>query len=524
MVKINDARIELTRGQSGLIAEGTADRPIVFTSVVDDRYGGSGVFDTSGNGASVGARGDWAGIILNHSSHASIDHALIAFAGGDAPIEGVADNFDAIEVHQARLRLANSIVENNAAGGSATSRSGRGSVPQATIYVRGAQPILVNNVIQNNSARAISINANSLTAVANPDPGRSTGKLDQFGQFADNLGPLVRLNRLRNNAINGMEVRGETLTTESVWDDTDITHVLQSEIIVGNHHTYSGLRLQSSNSESLVVKLNGATAGFTATGSGLDIDDRIGGTVQILGSVGHPVILTSLHDDTVGAGFTPQGVPILDTNNNGTATTPAAGNWRSVLLDRFSNDRNVEIVREAENVFTNANDVNWIPTAAQFLGVLAADKRDANDTTELRNQKGGDENSRLGFEVHGYISPDDPTDVDVYSFSRHRRHPGLDRHRPHRSVARYRARTDQRLGNPAGPFDRHAGVAGIDRRSRPVRPIRCRSPWNRCWAAIGTARIGSTAGWRSSCRASPARRAPISCASAALRRPATSIP
>ena len=29
----------------------------------------------------------------------------------------------------------------------------------------------------------------------------------------------------------------------------------------------------------------------------------------------------------------------------------------------------------------------------------------------------GDENSRLGFEVHGYVSPDDPTDVDVYSFS-----------------------------------------------------------------------------------------------------------
>ena len=100
------------------------------------------------------------------------------------------------------------------------------------------------------------------------------------------------------------------------------------------------------------------------------------------------MILTSLHDDTVGAGFTPQGSPILDTNNNGTATSPAAGNWRSILLDRLSNDRNVEIAREAENVFTNANDVNWIPTAAQFLGVLAADKRDANDATESAKPEG----------------------------------------------------------------------------------------------------------------------------------------
>ncbi len=95
-------------------------------------------------------------------------------------------------------------------------------------------------------------------------------------------------------------VRGEELSTESVWDDTDIVHVLQGEIAVGNHHTYSGLRLQSSNSESLVVKLNGDTAGFTATGKPLDIVDRIGGTVQVLGTPGFPVVLTHLADDTVG--------------------------------------------------------------------------------------------------------------------------------------------------------------------------------------------------------------------------------
>ena len=34
-------------------------------------------------------------------------------------------------------------------------------------------------------------------------------------------------NRLTNNSLNGMEVRGETLTTETVWDDTDIAHIVQ---------------------------------------------------------------------------------------------------------------------------------------------------------------------------------------------------------------------------------------------------------------------------------------------------------
>lgn len=33
-----------------LIAEGTADRPIIFTSRFDDRYGGGGSFDTNSDG------------------------------------------------------------------------------------------------------------------------------------------------------------------------------------------------------------------------------------------------------------------------------------------------------------------------------------------------------------------------------------------------------------------------------------------------------------------------------------------
>ena len=104
-----------------------------------------------------------------------------------------------------------------------------------------------------------------------------------------------------------MVVRGETLTTDCVWDDTDIVHVLLNEIVVPNFHTYGGLRLQSSPTESLVVKLLGDNAGFTALGTPVEIDDRIGGTLQIVGMPGYPVVLTSLADDTVGAGLDPWG-------------------------------------------------------------------------------------------------------------------------------------------------------------------------------------------------------------------------
>ncbi len=121
-----------------------------------------------------------------------------------------------------------------------------------------------------------------------------------------------------------MTVRGDTLTTESVWDDTDIVHVLRDEIIVNQHHTFSGLRLQSSPTESLVVKLESTpttTAGFTADGVPLDISDRIGGTIQVLGQPQFPVVLTSLNDCDVGAGMNPDGTPHFFTNG---MCTPAA--------------------------------------------------------------------------------------------------------------------------------------------------------------------------------------------------------
>jgi hypothetical protein len=42
---------------------------------------------------------------------------------------------------------------------------------------------------------------------------------------------MIRDNRIGANAVNGMVVRPEILNTESVWDDTDIVHVVYGEIV-----------------------------------------------------------------------------------------------------------------------------------------------------------------------------------------------------------------------------------------------------------------------------------------------------
>ncbi|MFN9715578.1 MAG: hypothetical protein ACK57G_17470, partial [Planctomycetota bacterium] len=144
-------------------------------------------------------------------------------------------------------------------------------------------------------------------------------------------------------------------------------------------------------------------AGITAAGRPLDIKDRIGGTVQILGSPGFPVVITSLKDDSIGAGFDDQGGSLRDTNNDGGASTPQPGDWRSVRFTPFSNDRNVDMTYEKESDRIAGGGDNDVPSQAQDIGKLAGDI------------KLGDENLRLGITLTGSIAS--PSDMDVYRFT-----------------------------------------------------------------------------------------------------------
>ncbi|QDV71228.1 Dockerin type I repeat protein [Rosistilla carotiformis] len=422
IVKMDGARIETGYGAQ-LIAEGTDGQQVRFTSSADDRFGAGGSFDTNGDlGGSTPVAGDWGGIHIGPLGSVSIDHAYIAYAGGVVETGGTFAGFNALEIIQADGRVANSTFEHNASGlgGQAgVQRDGHGFNEPAVIFVRGSQPVIVDNVIQKNSVgltAAISINVNALNSEIVLDQGRQTGVADNRTDVRNNFGPLIDGNRLGDNSINGLAVRGGTLTTEVVWDDTDIVHVVDNfrpdmqggpELIqIPDLFSFGGLRLQSDPQESLVVKF-GAGAEIIATGRPLDIEDRVGGSLHVLGAPGFPVVLTSLTDDTVGAGFDPLGQALSDTNGDGAATSAAAGDWQGLVLDKFSNDRNVETVNEIESpdrvlpLTAAGNNAN--PSSAEFLGALAS------------SETSSDENLRLGFTVHGVISR--PSDVDVYSFN-----------------------------------------------------------------------------------------------------------
>ncbi|MCA9049367.1 MAG: copper resistance protein CopC, partial [Planctomycetaceae bacterium] len=425
LIKMDNAAIQTGIGAQ-LIAEGEPGREIIFTSRKDDSYGAGGTFDTNDDGLSAGAAGDWGGIYIGHLSTGSISDSLITFGGGDATVAGGFATFNAVEIHQAQARIVNTILENNAdgtGGPSAAHRFGRGSNAPATIFVRGAQPVIADNILRDNSGSAVSINANALNSEYVTDWGRSRGDLLALPGNLGNQGPLIVGNLFGRNGLNGMIVRGEILTTESVWDDTGITHVLDNqEVIIPDVSTFGGLRLASNSVESLVIKMNGPNAGFTAMGRPLDITDRIGGVLHVVGQPGKPVVITSLFDDSVGAGYDLNGLPLNDTNGDGTATTPSAGDWRSVRIDQFAHDRNVGIYIENESDSSAGPGTNAIPDNAEELGSLAPleDVVNAGDLAPLTGPNnslrgGGDNQLRLGFQINGTIS--EANDVDVYSFS-----------------------------------------------------------------------------------------------------------
>ena len=411
VLKLSGARIEAQIGGSQLLAEGTTGRPVILTSVRDDMYGAGGTFDTGADSDAPANPGDWSGLYFAPNSSGSIDQAVLKYAGGISAVAGAFASFNAIEVQQADVRVAHTLLASNAAGGGSGDRDGLMTNANTTIFVRGAQPVLIDNTFVDNGGSAVSINVNSLNSREVSDWGRRTGSIDLQTQYKNNTGPLVAGNRLGNNAVNAMEVRGETVTTEVIWDDADIVHFVRDEIIEDiNRHTFGGIRLQSGNESSLVIKLAGPNAGFTVTGIPLDITDRIGGTLQVIGSASYPVVFTSINDDTVGAGFQPNGLPLTDTDNDGAATPPQPGSWRSVRLDRYSNDRNVGVALESELTSSSAEQ-NGAPGTAQFLGSLAAPVASDNPM----EKKGGNDYQPYGYEVHGVLA--NPGDVDVYSFT-----------------------------------------------------------------------------------------------------------
>jgi hypothetical protein len=189
-----------------LLAQGTASRPVVFTSFADDAFGG----DTNQNGPSTGSPGDWFGVRLRpNSGNSVLDHVLVRFAGYSA-FAGVLAQSDCV--------LRHTTIESSALAG---------------LQLQVGQPTVRNCVFRDNGGTAV-VNV-PLSAVARFFDNSATG--NATGDFIDvNANPTVSCAIEPSNLINGVLVLSNGCTVPS-----GVAVTLEQGVIVKMRSSLAGI-------------------------------------------------------------------------------------------------------------------------------------------------------------------------------------------------------------------------------------------------------------------------------------------
>jgi len=276
IIKVRNARISVS-DEGKILAEGTADKRIVFTSLADDRYCG----DTNGDGDATGPeKGHWVSLTLNGSVGSVFKYVDIFYAG--QPSGGTNQAVSIGWSQSVSFTFDHCRIAHTMGGSYAASYAFSG-----TSYMKDANVSKFTNNALYDNGRPIYFN--------------TFYQLDPSNVFHNPEDPTV------TNTHNGIYLSiwsSNPSNGESVnWDNTEVPYVSNSPT-VSQIHSSTTINIKSG----VIVK-------FINTGSGLQSSN--GSVILDPGA-----ILTSYKDDANGG----------DTNGDGNTTTPAVGNWEGFRI------------------------------------------------------------------------------------------------------------------------------------------------------------------------------------------------
>ncbi len=317
VVKFNEQVYLQTRGK--IIADNT-----VFTSIHDDSYGG----DTENNGNAVqAAKGDWRYVEIDQGGEAKYDNCHFYYGGFD-------NNASVIFYTNSWGSFKNSVVSNSASDGLAISNTNRQvDIMNNTFWLNDRYGIKIygndstkieGNIIANNGSHGI-----YLYSTASIDINNNT--------FTDNTGyPVYYQNSTIDDQFTGNTSSGNLMEGFAIKNLNGYSHnILYFQDNLPFIFTESNISYSSV--DTFEVKSMAVIKMFP------DVKLEFRGPV-----ITHGGMMTSIKDDGANGDW--------DTNNDGSATTPAPGDWKGLELYNTQGEFHGFITRYAGGGNTSALD------------------------------------------------------------------------------------------------------------------------------------------------------------------------
>lgn len=335
-----------------LVAKGTIDNPIYFTSIFDNSVGGE---TYEGQNSIGGGYGQWQGLYFGAGSKGIFEYVEIRYAGysyyevGYGRNVGIENDGGTIDINHSIIRDNYKIVSNGAGGGVS---SGSG-ISNKTGFLS-----VSNSIISNNTVGIIVDNGTStISANIFKDNVDSTNYGIGYGLYAYGPGKIVLTDNIffGNNRTVRINIPGEFIHSGNISSDK-ANRGYEVSGIVSDDTVFSGEDLP------YIVKNIFIKDGKTLTiepGTILKMDDYWNsgsiyvqeGNLIVKGTKDKKIYITSLRNDLVGG----------DTNGDGNNTAPAIRDWASIFLENGAN-------AEFDNVVVSYGGYNW---NGEYLNIAA---------------------------------------------------------------------------------------------------------------------------------------------------------